>query len=387
MRQWACACTLFVLAACEPRDAPNAPKVWSLPALEQAFMSGLSVLQGKTFPGGIRAATFFEPNADGTSRLRVLPAFSEGMPAAYVAAEMWTGYDEIWLQPWYSLVTAWDEKAPSTYRLKDADGKVAPAIYDVDVESTFYSPFWRVFWVVVPPETTPSTYTDSRALLAAGLPMYPGPAWIYSMRTASLNLGEGKPKHPLLGSEVGAVALGPDAWVEGDLKPSMNLGGNNFTYDKTDVVHEVALFWMHPRGTLPESAAAWPGVVGTGPFGARAPAQVVGNRPRFGGLCRLYLAAVPVTAAPFEPDASPAASALLTAANLDPAAYRGRVALNAKKVAMNDKTCFDDPGFPGSCTWLDSQAAVEDRLGDAAITRTEILMTCPFVTYAAKAVK
>jgi hypothetical protein len=344
-------------------------------------------LQGDTFSDGIPAATFFEPNPDGTARLRILPAFSEAMPAAYVAGEMWTGYEEIWLQPWYSLVTAWDEKAPSTYRLKDADGKVAPAIYDVDVDSTFYSPFWRVLWVVVPPGTTPNTYGSSRALLDAGLPMYEGPGWIYSVRTPTLNLGEGKPKHPFLGTDVGAVALGPEAWFDGSLKPSMNLGGNNFTYNDTDVVDEVALFWFHRRGAPPQTATAWPAVIGTGPFGAREPALVVGNRPRFGGLCRIHLAAVPQTAAVFDPDASPAATALLTAATVDPATYRGRVALNATKVSMNDTACFDDPGFPQSCTWLDNQAAVEDRLGAAAITRTEILMTCPFVTYAAKAVK
>jgi hypothetical protein len=65
------------------------------------------------------------------------------------------------------------------------------------------------------------------------------------------------------------------------------------------------------------------------------------------------------------------------AARPDVKDYVGRVAVNPD--------CFPDPGFPQSCVWLDSQAAIEDQL-PSAIARTEILGTCPFVTYAGKAV-
>jgi hypothetical protein len=40
--------------------------------------------------------------------------------------------------------------------------------------------------------------------------------------------------------------------------------------------------------------------------------------------------------------------------------------------------------FPETCTWLDSQAKIEAAL-PLAISRTEILATCPFVTFAGKA--
>ena len=379
--------SLALLGACEPSDSARAPHVWSLIEIDEAFRANQPVLAGDTFRNGLPAATFLEANADGTTRPRVLPAFAEASAAAYVVGEMWTNYKEVWLQPWYSLVTAWDSKAPSANRLKDKDGKPAPAIYDVDVDSTFYSPFWRVLWVVVPPDTQVDTYTTSRQLLNAGLPIYEGPPWIYSMRPEGMTLGETKPTHPLLGSEVGTMAMGPQAWIEGTQKPSLNLGGNNFTYTATDVVNEVALFWFVRRGAAPETGSEWPAVVGTGPLGTRNPAEVVGNKPRFGGLCRLHLAAVPPTAAPFDPAVSTQAAEALTKANLDPATYRGRVALNATKIAMTDTACFDDPMFPQSCIWLDSQAAVENRVGVANIMPTEVLMTCPFVSYAGKAVK
>jgi hypothetical protein len=52
-----------------------------------------------------------------------------------------------------------------------------------------------------------------------------------------------------------------------------------------------------------------------------------------------------------------------------------------------DKTCFDQPDFPVSCYWLDSQARVEGALGAANLIPTEISGTCPFVFYDKKPVR
>ncbi len=374
-------------AACQVHDARRAPHVWTLPDLDQALQTGAPVASGETFAGGLPATTFLEPNEDGTCRPRVLPAFAEAQPAAYVVSDLWSHYDAVWAQPWYSLVTAWDEKNPSQNRLKGADGKSAPAIYDVDTDSTFYSPFWKVIWVVVPPDTTTERYTSSRAILDAKLPLHDGPPWIYAMRTDRVNVGQSKMTHPALGSEVGSVSIGPNAWFEGVQKPSLNLGGNNFLMDEGLIVEEAALYWFVRRGAANETAVELPGIVGTGPAFTRRPAEIVGNRPRFGGLCRLHLALLPPTAAAFDPDADPAVTQKLVDANLDPNAFRGRVAMNAAKGASTDVACFADASFPTSCVWLDSQAAVEDRLGESNIVRTEITLTCPFVSWAGKAVK
>lgn len=372
---------------CEVHDAKTAPRFWTLFDLDPAMTNGSTVATGETFRGGLPAGTFLEANGDGTTRPRVLPAFAEGQPAAYVVPEVWSHYEEIWLQPWYALVTAWDEKNPSQNRLKDADGKTTPPLYDVDVDSTFYSPFWKIIYAVVPPGTSPTRYTSTRDLLNDHVPLHDGAPWIYSMRPNSVTLGDGKPLHPILGNDVGNLSLGAGAWIAGSQKPYLNLGGNDFRYDAGLVVEPVALFWFVRRGAAPETAPALPAVIGTGPLGTRRPAQLVGNKPTFGGLCRLTIAVLPPTADAFDPEAHPEARDALTAAMINPAMYSGRVALNANKIAATDTACFADPTFPASCTWLDSQAAVEDRLGANNLTTTELLLTCPFVTWNGKAVK
>jgi hypothetical protein len=87
---------------------------------------------------------------------------------------------------------------------------------------------------------------------------------------------------------------------------------------------------------------------------------------------------VPSAAAAFDPDASPDAVALLTAQAVDPQAYRGRVA--------TDGACFAAATFPASCTWLDSQARIEDALGTVNILPTEVTACTPLVFYDGKAI-
>ena len=87
---------------------------------------------------------------------------------------------------------------------------------------------------------------------------------------------------------------------------------------------------------------------------------------------------MPTAAGAFDPDASPDAVALLTAQAIDPQAYRGRVA--------TDVACFAATDFPAGCTWLDSQARIEDSLGVVNILRTEVSACTPLVFYAGKAI-
>jgi hypothetical protein len=53
-----------------------------------------------------------------------------------------------------------------------------------------------------------------------------------------------------------------------------------------------------------------------------------------------------------------------------------------------DRECFGDPmaPVPTNCVWLDSQASVEGNIPSSFIFRTEILATCPLVTFAGKPV-
>jgi hypothetical protein len=94
--------------------------------------------------------------------------------------------------------------------------------------------------------------------------------------------------------------------------------------------------------------------------------------------------------AAFDPDLFPAARDLLMSKMMNPEAYRGRVANNALPSgtgANASKGCFADmTNFPDSCTWLDSQAAIEDAVGIVNIRRTEVSACTPVVFYGGKGV-
>ena len=149
-------------------------------------------------------------------------------------------------------------------------------------------------------------------------------------------------------------------------------GSANFTYRTADlVVDETPLYELARRGPdgAPLSLGA-PRVMGSGPPFARRPADAPGGRPRFGAYSRIYFAVAPATAAAFDPDASPDAVALLTAQGSIP---RPIVAASRERGQgrRRDVACFAATDFPASCTWLDSQARIEDSLGVVNIVRHE----------------
>ena len=139
-----------------------------------------------------------------------------------------------------------------------------------------------------------------------------------------------------------------------------------------------------PNATPRASRPSWraPAVIGTGPLLSKRPPELYNGRPRFGSLTRFHIATVPATAEAYDPDTHLAATAALVAKAIDPQTYRGRVARNALKVAERDRACFDAPEFPMGCTWLDSQARIEDAGGIASIRATELAACSPVVFYA-----
>src|SRR5262245_19303950 len=133
-------------------DAPRPhAKRWTSFDLYEALLTGAPVAVSPSFPRGFEATVFLALADDG-AQLNIRAGFSEGQPSAFVVPELWVDYDEVWVQPWYLLVTAWDEKSPQQNRLKEADGTTnSPPVFDVGYESPFYSPLWTVFYAVVRP--------------------------------------------------------------------------------------------------------------------------------------------------------------------------------------------------------------------------------------------
>jgi hypothetical protein len=180
----ALAAGLLILAVgCgSPGQGSSPPHIWTLsqvrevstsagtiagvPATEWVTLRGQPILQWA--PPFSETPLLQSGEQDG---LNVLAAFSEGRPAAFAVAEVWEHVPEVWVQPWYVLVTAYEPSNPMQYRLKDS----LPLV-DIEETSLFYSPFWEVIYVVVPEGTAPDRYTKASALMSGNLPMHHGGA-------------------------------------------------------------------------------------------------------------------------------------------------------------------------------------------------------------------
>jgi hypothetical protein len=379
------ACADFDLTFADPEPPPIKPRLWTLfdmqAALGESDPERRNIAQSITFPTGFAVETFLVPNRTGAT-LRVIPAFSEGDAAAYVLTEIWVGFREIWVQPWYFLVSAWDDKSPQMNRAKyPADPMMNyPPIWEVHPRSLFYSPFWQVYYALLPAGADPTRYTSAEKIINDKLPLYLGPPFIYSARPDAITL-DMRPVHPYLEAPVATfLNQSPVSFVDDEKIAYFSQGSNGFKFDSKQVVEEVPMFLFvrrNDKGSMVLLNA--PNVIGTGPLFARRPADAPGGRPRFGSYSRFHLAVVPATAAAFDPDAHPEAAALLTAKMLDPRAYRGRMATNG--------ACFADMvNFPAGCTWLDSQARIEDALGAANLQRTEISSCSTVVFYGGKGI-
>jgi hypothetical protein len=363
-------------------DVPlRRPALWTLFDVRAALDSGRPMAVAPSYPQGIDPNEVLARQDDGTATLQIIPAFSEGQPAAYVMPELWVDFDRVWAQPWYTLLTAWDAKSPSQNRVKNADGTNAPPVFDVGPDSLFYSPLWLNDYVVLPAGADPAAYTSADQFFDQNLAVYQGPAWTYSVRPDNVKLGA-MPVHPYLGTPVASfLSEAPVSWVDGKSMGYFNEGSNNFKFDDGLVVEEVPLFELAVRGPdgKPVSLHA-PRVMGSGPVFARRPADAPGGRPRFGAYSRITFAVASANAAAFDPDMYPDAAALLSSATMpiNPEVYRGRVA--------NDVACFGKPDFPAACTWLDSQARIEDAVGAGGIVVTEVSACSPLVFYGGKGI-
>jgi hypothetical protein len=324
----------------------------------------------------------------GHDGLNVLPAFSEGRAAAYSVLEVWEGVPEVWVQPFYVLVTAHEPSRPGAHPLKGA----LPLV-DIGEESLFYSPFWEVIYVVVPEDTPPDRYTRVLDLFTAGLPMYRGgrllaPLAPPDVRPAAPRDGKA-PLRPLSEDTVASPGTG-EAWLRGRRVTYLDYGPGAFSWstapERTGVVDEVALYLFalpDARGGL--EPLGLPAVIGTGP---RGPARLSSSgAPRFGALTRPHLVALPAGAGPFIPSSLRALKESLRARGVTVVDAHPTVEhlAGAKdyllRVALNPE-CFEDlAGFPASCQWLDSQAAVEAHVPAAGVRPRDVLFTSPIVYF------
>jgi len=329
-----------------------------------------NVAMGTTFPDG-RPASDFLVMGDGVDTLKVVPAFSEGQPAAYVTTEIFIDYTEIWVEPGFVQVT--DPAAADPY-LRYANGTRAPVLFDVGPTSTFYSPFWKIDLAVVGMLADVDQFRSTRALREAGIPTVAIEPHACPLRPIDV---------PVLGAAPGQVAVEPtwqtplaaipavDAWVDGHRYGAFDFGAGIFSledYAEGTKVEPVPFFLFYaPGGAAPLAGALE--VAGIEPL------DKSGDAPHSGALWQIYKATVPAGAGAF----SSASFTGVPPADVDLKDYDGRVAL--------DTSCFAAATFPDACSWLDSQDKIVAALSPGSIEATEIMTTRPWVFYGKKPVK
>jgi hypothetical protein len=353
-------------------------------------------------PGGLRVRDFLQ--YDGTNyQLQLRNTFTEGYRSAYETTEVWTGFDEVWAQPVYVAVTGFTDsgqpKLLTDPTNPDPTMQGWSPVFSVGPGSAFYSPFWQTMYFVVPDGTDPEKYTSARHIIDAGLPLIPGPA-----HTMAIVPGENiiPPAMPLDVQHVGGPMATSPGYLDGEDVHYLDFGKGNFSWNDDLVVDETPLFMFVYRDTNGDlQRTNTPTVAGTGPLYANRPVNVTDTMPpvpHYGAYWRLYTVELPPTARIFAPPGlypkenadykGPVGTvygdSIMLADIVGTNQWVGRVALNASDTP--GEGCFSsnqnlDENGNGSCRWLDSQAKIEATVPASWIWKTDITVTCPFVSY------
>ena len=401
---WCFAWVGLLLLGCESADPSSVPRLWSTADLrEQArangTIAGLPVSEWVTLRGNpipLLSPPYGAPvrlqrsDRDG---LNVLTAFAEGKPAAYAVAEAWQNIPQVWIQPWYVLLTSYN---PVTLgpRLPNS-----LALVDVDTTSWFYSPFWELVFVVVPPSTAPDKYLSAAQLFADNLEMHRGGGLFAPLAPddilPSIAQSAPSPLRPLSNDVVGNAISVPIA-LKGDIRPSTVFSAG-FTWNSTGVVDETPLFvFSRIDDTGHAVPFGLPSVIGTGPLRSGRPARITpAGIPQFGALSRVYSTLLPPTAGIFIPSSQAALRDYFRSlgglrVGIDPIPPAVEACADAKdyvlRVALNSAQCFTAATCTGgritsSCQWLDSQNAIETGLAPSSLLRQDLLLTSPILYF------
>ena len=415
------AASLAALAGCGANPNPPDGYLWTLDDFVPAARTGGWPLANQIVsPAGTPIALLSDPYTPGadvlednaTDGLNVFPAFSEGAPAAYAITEVWDEWPgPVWVQPLYFPITGFDSNGNVVF----LEGANATPIFSVPTSSRFYSPYWQIYYFVVPSGTDADDYVTVKSILDAGFPLIKGALTFCALGPANVNLahaqGSSAAEQPLTGTPI-PLRNAKMGWVEGVQVSYIDFGRSRYLledgYSDPDLVEADALFQFAIRdpATGAPVPLPLPRVGGTGPLGEHRPPSIVQGRPQFGALWHEYqvllnpaggadtpaffipnsnsgLRALVVTEALGQTQFSPAPDASLDA--LD-AATLGAYTL---RLAANPTACFvqPNPDFPGGpCTWLDSQVAVESFFSSELIYDTERLSSCPLVMFNGAAV-
>lgn len=323
-----------LLAACNSGPAEPLAKAWTTRDFSKPtgnfggfFPSELLALEGDPLR--------FQPgNQTGGNGLILFPAVADRKVAAFFITDIWQAHPEPWVQPvWAPL----DENGEKVQGVSN--------VFPVDVDSTFYSPFWRAE-LLLTPGLTPTTFRSGRDVLNAKVERRSGaiilcPIVPLGTRIAGDDSGS---KEPLTLRPVKVPTKTAPAWVDRREVAYLPVGGDRVQADGQNLREALAYFFVSAAGQRPLPLAT-----------------VLSAEPTRNSLVRRVDVVIPPKGAPFVPSNRPELKALLEARDVavpmvNPALdafpeYALRVATNA--------SCFEDPAFPAACTWLDTPAVLD----------------------------
>jgi hypothetical protein len=378
---------LPALVACSQEATPADPKLWTLFDVQALYAGGAAATHGLApndgLPGGIPLGQVL--NGSG---LVGTHAWADGGDVTYVTTEVWSGFDRVWMQPAYEPITGWQGGVPQPL----LDGGVEHPIFSVGPHSGFYSPFWQIVYAQVPAGTSPSGLTSARQILDGGYPLTPS---------------EGRTM-PLAPNGITGGGNPGTGWLDGAPISYLDFGTATFTWDAQNVVQELPLYVFTLAGAdgQPHVLSEMPNVLGTAPPQSgltvvpTSPPTTGTNlqQPRYSAYWRIYTVVVPSFASIFAPMNSPLSAALnadltrirgtaapqystdITESDLaNLATYVGQVAVSPIDPATGVPDCFSSSETLNTCTWVTSQAALEQNLDLSTGGATGITVTAPVI--------
>jgi len=388
VRTFAGLLALAVAGACSQAPRPPAPEIFTLfdaQRLMAQFGPDYRIATDSGVPGGVKLSAMLDA-ADPT-RLASDPTRTGEYAATYATTEVWNHFDRVWIQPMYVLVSKWEGGRPIVWPPSMTDPTLKSWVMSVGPESGFYSPFWQMIYVDVPDETTARSLTSARQILEGGFTRHAGPGHMVALAPEGLS--------PPDGTRVGAG----QAWLDGNRVNLFDFGTGTFTWDAEGVVAETPIYVFLMRNSQGNWVAPpIPTVSGLAPHGTPIPRDAtppfIGGQFRWASYWRIYTVKLPFGARVVAPRDSEVWTALrdldlARAENIDPRVHG--VSMWLYSVVLNPGPEFGSTDADGgaamgcfatnsNCQYLDSQWRIQNEIDPSAIQRTDLTVTCPFIT-------
>lgn len=329
---WAALC----LGACAPAEAEKAER-WTIanalkPKSATADFGGwtparLAVNGGDPLPFG-------EGNQFGSPGVVIQPGVADGVATPFIITEVWRNHPTPWVEP------VWAPRDAAGQPVLDVKN-----VFSVNVDSSFYSPFWRLEYLLKD-GVTPETFRSARDSLAtsADITRRPGPLVLCPVVVESAALGatSSGPRDPATGATLAPLPLST-SWHEGEKLWYFDFGPGRFDERDQLPVVERAYFFVKLAGqpVLPV-------------------ASVLPSNPKLHGFVQRVDVRLPPKAAVYVPSSRPELLTVMMNADVPVAQLAaGNDGVTARTLqVVLDKACLET-GAIADCTWLDSVAAIE----------------------------